>query len=181
MNPRVIGQLAPMVQGEAELGSGRVVRVGARQTLLDLADGRRVSARLALAFTYVPQEGDELLVIGQEERFFVIGVLYGQGETTLELPGDVTMRAEGDLSLTAGGGIELAAPEVDVQTGQMRMVAERIVESAHELYRRVRDHWSVRAGSKTEQVAGEWSVRAEKASLATEEDVAINGREIRLG
>jgi len=129
----------------------------------------------------VPVPGDELLIIGRDEKHFVIGVLKAQGELDLRFPGDVRVHADKDLCLEAGEGITLSAPDVEVKTGRMHVVADVVTETARELYQRVRDSWSVRAGEKTEQVTGEWSTRAEKAAITTSEDVSVNGKEIRLG
>jgi len=175
------GDLAPVLDGETQLGGARVLDVVGSEPEVELADGRHATARMALAFPYVPVIGDELLVIGKADRHFVIGVLRAGGETTLQFPGDVTLRSERDLHLEADEGIELSAAEIDVRVGTMRVVADTVVESAREFYQRVRDLWSVHAGEKNEQVMGEWSSRSEKASITTAEDVSVNGKEIRLG
>ncbi len=172
---------APALDHDTHLGAATVLALEAATPLVELADGRRVRAELALAQPYLPVADDELLVIGRGDRFYVIGVLRAHGELDIRFPGDIHLRAERNLRLRADEGIELSSTRIDVRTEKMKVVADRLVESAREVYQRVRDLWSVHAGAKEEVVAGEWSSRAENATLTTEEDMTLNGREVRLG
>ena len=173
--------MAPMLGGKTFLGGGRVLALAGDHATVSLGDGHEVSAKLALAFSYVPQLGDELLIIGKAGEHFVIGVLQGSGDTRLEFPGDVALRAGKNIQLEADEGISLSSDKLEIGAETMRIVADTVVESAREMVQRIRDLWSIRAGQKNEQIAGEWSHRSEKASITTADDVSVNGREIRLG
>ncbi len=177
----VHGAIAPLLDSGTSLGGGRVVAMRSKVCRVALKDGREVEAQMALAFSYVPAVGDELLIVGNEETHFVIGVLHGAGQTHLEFPGDVTLRAGQNMHLEADEGISLTSSKLEIGAATVRIVADTMVESAREVMHRVRDLWSVRAGEKSEQVVGEWSHRSERASITTADDVDVNGREIRLG
>jgi hypothetical protein len=124
------GALAPMLDGDTYLGGGKVLSLAGSSLELELDDGGRASAQLALSFAYVPIEGDTLLVIGRGGRHFVIGVLETQGEIALQFPGDVRLHAERHLSLEADEGIELSSDELSVRVRTMRVVADTVVDRA---------------------------------------------------
>lgn len=164
------------------LGSGRVLfaDVGGVQVRLD--DGRERPARMALAFPYRPVVGDSLLVIAREDSAFVIGVLDGSGQTSLELAGDVDLRARGGkLSLTGDRGLELRGPAIDIVGDAMRVVVESMSETATSVFQRVRETISVHAGEVRSWVKGDSHQVAHRMSLKTEDTVTINGREVHLG
>src|SRR4051794_12704349 len=102
------------------LGSARVTRVGPGVLEARLPSGEVVSPRLALAFPFTPAENDSLLVIGQDERYFVIGVLSSTGETALHFQGNVELRAvDGKVALHGERGVELRGAEVDIKTRRL--------------------------------------------------------------
>lgn len=176
-----IAELPSVMDDETFLGTAVVQSVSAGVPEVELGDGRRLTARMALAFPYLPTEKDELLVIGREDACFVIGVLVAQSGVHLRFPGDVHLHAERELRLQADERIELTAKRVAIRVEHMRVVADRVVESARELYQTVRDVWRVQAGRKEEITTGEWVTRSDKANLTTQEEISINGREVRLG
>src|SRR5579863_1161814 len=95
-NVAYISRERPPVGALAEyLGPAPVVRVEGSDVVVELPSGALVRAALAFAFPYAPAAGDVLLVIGKDDAHYAIGVLQGQGRTTLTFPGDVELRAEG--------------------------------------------------------------------------------------
>jgi hypothetical protein len=62
------------------VGSAGVVEIADDRVLLTFLD-RQIWAVMALAYPYQPKEGDLVLTIGQEDDWYVIGVLKGRGET----------------------------------------------------------------------------------------------------
>lgn len=172
----------PTVMDDATFLGAAVVRSARGATVeVDLGDGRDRPVRMALAFPYAPAEGDELLVIGREDACFVIGVLHAQNGVHLRFPGNLHLSAERELRLEADERIELTGKHLAIRVERMRIVADRVVESARELYQTVRDVWRVNAGRKEEVTTGEWVTRSERANLTTQETISINGKEVRLG
>ena len=144
--------------------------------------GEVVSATLALALPYAPVVGDLLLFIGKGEDYYAIGVLHGAGKTSLRLQGDVDLHAEGGaLHLSADKGVRIQAPEVDIETGRLLMVASSIVHKCTTFYQRVSALLSVHAGQSHSVVDEASFSRAKSAAILTEETVTINGKQIHLG
>lgn len=162
------------------LGPARVVELAGSSPIVDVG-GRRVRAALALAFPYVCGEGDELLVIGRGERFYVIGVLDSKGQVALRFLGDVRIQAVGGkLELEGDEGVRVRGKSIDLVAHKVKTLADSIVERANDVYRRVKDTLSEHAGEKRVLVDGSLSTRAETASTATSGVITMNGKEIHL-
>ena len=102
------------------LGPGRVTDVhgGGVRVHLSKSPAHLVDARMALAHPYEPVPGDELLMIGEPDGYYVIGVLAGHGQTDLRFEGDVRIHAAGGkLELCGDSGLKLESPEVTVAAG----------------------------------------------------------------
>ncbi|MCA8925184.1 MAG: DUF3540 domain-containing protein [Planctomycetes bacterium] len=164
------------------LGAARVLSFGATTAEVLLGDATPAEVRFAFSTPYHPAIGDELLVIGQAEEFFAIGVLAGHGKTELALQGDVELRAVGgSLRLTGDRGVSLHAPEVTVQTGALRTFAKSVTEKTDTAYRWVRGLLTQRAGDSHTVVDGEDYSRAEtRVSLAAKVN-KIDGGSVQLG
>ena len=148
----------------------------------ELPTGETVCPRLALAFPFTPAEGDSLLFIGQDARYFVIGVLESRGQTTLRFPGDVEVRAEGGtLALHGDRGVAVLGPHIDVRARRLEILADRATEAFGSVVTRVKALLSVHAGESDTVVRGEWSNRSERASITSQETVSVNGKEVHLG
>ena len=67
--------------GDAQryLGPAEVTQVVGSDVTVLLTDGRETHAHLALAFPFQPTVEDELLVIGEADAWYVIGVLRSAG------------------------------------------------------------------------------------------------------
>jgi hypothetical protein len=164
------------------LGPARVVSATAASLRVELPSGQQVAATMALAFPFEPVEGDTLLVIGQDERHYVIGVIASQGSTHLRFRGDVELHAvAGDLNLKAGKGVKLAAPSLLLRSKRMRVLAEKASEVLGSAYTRVNELLSVHSEKSETVVRQEWSTRAERVAVTGEETVAVNGKQIHLG
>jgi hypothetical protein len=149
---------------------------------VQLRNGATVEAQLALAFTYQPAVSDVVLVIGDSEGWYVIGVLQGSGRAVLELPGDVELRASGGvLRLTGDKGVEVAGPEVSVRAGALRMIAGAVVQACSTLHQRVAELLSVHAGQRHTAVDGTSLEQARDVTILTQEKVTVNGKQIYLG
>lgn len=164
------------------LGPATVTRADLAEVEANLTDGRSALVRVALAYPYEPAVGDNVLVIGDEGGYYMIGVLQGSGRTRLELQGDVDVRATGGVLRLAGEkGVEIEGPEVSVRAGALRTIADSIVEACSSLRRRVTDLLSVHAGERHSIVDGASYEQSKSAAIVTEEKVTINGKQIYLG
>lgn len=165
----------------ARLGPAIVLEVnGARVKVL--FEGNEVEAVNALAFPFGPKQGDHLLVIGQEEGFYVIGVLHAQGDMTLTFPGNVRFHTpRGGVLFSAQQPIELQAPEVKVSAGKWTVVAQTLSEKVTSAFRWVKDLASLKAGRQRNHVEGACYERAERRVIKAKKDVRVNGDRIHLG
>jgi hypothetical protein len=164
------------------LGPADVTRVFAHEIEVRLPTGVETRARIALATTYEAREDDVVLVIGNADGYYVIGVLNGSGRTVLEFHGDVDVRAVGGaLHLSADKGVHIHAPEVEVNTGKLRLVADAVVQTFTSLRQRVAEIFSLQAGQTHTVVEGSAFSQSKSATIQTQEKVLINGKEIYLG
>lgn len=176
-----------IAEGRAEahapsLGPAEVVAILDAGVLVELETEDRVEAQLALAYPYRPAVGDEVLVIGNPKGHYVIGVLEGSGKTELVLPGDVDLRAEGGtLRLSSDRRLSLDAPEIDLRSSSLRVVAGAVVESFQSLTKSVRNLFTLRAGSQQTSIEGASVSQAQSTTILSEKKVSINGKEIFLG
>lgn len=173
---------APTPERDRYLGAAKVTRVGPAKLEARLPSGEAIAPKLALAYPFTPAEGDSLLVIGQDGRWFVIGVLASTGETALRFQGNVELRAvEGKVALHGEHGVELRGAEVDIKTRRLNVVAEKVTEVFGTIFTRVHELLSVHSGETEAVVRGQWSNRSERAAITSEETVSVNGKEVHLG
>ena len=165
------------------LGPARVTAVEGVEITVEIP-GRAGSILVAPAFVlpYAPAVGDTLLVIGRGERHYAIGVLHGTGTTSLSLQGNVALHArDGALSLSGDHGVTIRGPELEVEVGKARVVADAVVQKLNSLYQRVSGLLSVRAIEAHTVVEKTSFTKAKNASILTEETVTVNGKQVLLG
>ncbi len=168
--------------GQPYLGSAQVCQARPHQVEVEHPTGERCWARLALAFSYEPQVGDELLVIGNDDGTFVIGVLQGSGTARLTFPADVELRSTtGKVRITGERGVDLDGPEVNLRAQQVRVLAGKMVERLGSLYQSVTEALNLRAGETHTMVEGTAYTQAKRSTLLTRDEVNINGKSINLG
>lgn len=164
------------------LGPGEVLDARGLEFTVRLRDDLDVTARLALAFPYAPAVGDLLLIIGQGDEHYIIGVLQGAGTAVLSMQGDVSIRAvDGTLELLGDRGVRVLSPEVEIHTGKFKLLAETITEKATTVYRWVKNLLTMRAGRKRDIVDSTSYSRAYRQTILAEEHVKINGEQVHLG
>ena len=164
------------------LGRAIVLDCEGTQLEVQLPDDRRVEAQLAVPYGYRPTVGDELVVISQHNRFFVIGVTKSVNGVELRFNGDVELRStNGSVALNAAKSLQLMASEIETRSKVFTMISDKIVEKAATIYQRATELLSLQAGQKEEVIEGESSTRAEHIHLASEELIKVNGKEIHLG
>ncbi len=163
------------------LGPASVLQSGALEVEVELPRGHRERARLALAYAYEACVGDEVLVIGKDDGFWIIGVIHGKGPAVLRFPADAELSAGGTLRITADRGVEVRAQDFSVTTQKIRMIASEVAHSFKTLRQRVQEVLSVHAGQTHTVVEGSMHSQAKSATILTEEKVSINGKEVHLG
>lgn len=163
------------------LGPGKVVQAQGTAVEVELPSGHREKARLALAYAYESCIGDSVLVIGNADGYWVIGVIHGQGPAVIRFPADAELSAGGTLRITADRGVEVRAQDFSVTTQKIRMIASEVAHSFKTLRQRVQELLSVQAGQTHTVVEGSMHSQAKSATILTEEKVSINGKEVHLG
>ncbi|HEY3225741.1 MAG TPA: DUF3540 domain-containing protein [Planctomycetota bacterium] len=170
-----------LTETTAQLGSAKVLAVDGARVRLSIGEGETWAA-LALAFPYRPAPGDTVLAIGQEDAWYVIGVLQGRGLTSFEAPGDLEIRApNGSIGLVAAEGVRIEAPEVELRADRLELAARSVFERFIRAYRRVSEAFHLRAGSVRSVVDESWDVRAGRITERATGDVRIDGEKIHLG
>ncbi len=186
LQPKSQPSVLPQLQ-RAGLSQADVVDTGVLTLELALLSGgertgARVEARLAVAFQYTPTVGDRVLVVGDDDGFYVIGVLVAQRqENQLSFVGDVEVAATGKLHLRGEEGVELSGPQVQVRAGKLEMMARTLTTQYDRVRQRVVELLSLQAGTTHTVVEGSAHTRAKNATLLTKEKVSINGKSIHLG
>jgi hypothetical protein len=163
------------------LGPAKVVQAQGTAVDVELPRGTRERARLALAYAYEPCIGDEVLVIGNADGHWIIGVIHGQGPAVIRFPADAELSAGGTLRITADRGVDVRAQDFSVTTQKIRMIASEVAHSFKTLRQRVQELLSVQAGQTHTVVEGSMHSQSKSATILTEEKVSINGKEVHLG
>lgn len=162
--------------GPAEVLTGSPLRVRRE-------DGREVAVEPGFTFPYTPAPGDRLLVIeGEREAHWAIGVISGRAPEALAFPGDVTVRAVGGtLNLRGDEGVHVEAPLVSLRGEALRTIVGTLSERADAALRLVKDLLTVRAGESRRTVMGEDHSRSKRSVTLAEGTVKIDGGQVHLG
>ena len=166
------------------LGPAEVLDAHGAALRVRLEDGTEseVDARVAMTFPYEPTPGDSLLVLGQDEDHFAVGVLHASRPQALTFHGDAELRTIGGrLTLASDHSVELRAPRVTVHAGLLRRIAGRVVEKADELRRWVRGTLSLRAGNSRRTIDGDDTTRCHNSTTLAKDTVKIDGDQLHLG
>lgn len=162
-------------------GPTTVVAVEGRDVLLESEDVPR-RARVAMAQSYRPAIGDEVLAIGRDDDWYVIGLLSGSGETVLAAPGDVTIAApSGKLQLLARDGIVLKGGLVTILAEKVELTAAHLFQRLSSLTQWVSGAVHRRLGRERTHVEGDSDLKAGRIVQVADADVTIDGQRINLG
>ncbi|MFO0548509.1 MAG: DUF3540 domain-containing protein [Polyangiaceae bacterium] len=174
--------LSVVTASELLVGPARVREVGPSFVLVEAA-GRAALERAELAFAqpYVPAVGDLLVVMGRPGELYAVGVLRGRGHTTLSVEGDLSLKASGTLHLTGRQGIVLEGEEISVEAGKIQTVARAAVEVFGSLVQRVSGLISQKGRDVHVEADESHVTRAKNATIVTEENVVVNGKQLFLG
>jgi hypothetical protein len=91
------------------------------------------------------------------------------------------VRSGGVLRLAGEKGVAIDAPEIAMTSSKLRVIAGAVVQSFQSLRQRVSELLSVQAGQSHTIVEGTSHAQSKSATIVTEENVSINGKEIHLG
>ncbi len=166
---------------QVALRAGTVEKVAGSKTLIDLGS-ERVWADAAMAVEYQAEPGDQLLVIGSENDWFVIGVLHGRGKVRINGFSGVDIgSAVGEVRLSSGKEISISAPAISMLARGFRGVFETMTNTAKTLVQKVSGSQHISAGQSNTVVKGVSSLNAERVLEKAEKEVRIDGSSIHLG
>jgi len=137
---------------------------------------------MTVGLRYEPDPGDVLLVAGQADRWYAIGVIRGSGRMVFSAPGDLELRSQrGGVSVKGARGLHLSAPRITMTADSLRMIAERVTESLGSVQRRVRDAVKEHVGRYSLRVEGLHRIRGKRLVHQATEEVKLKGKRIHLG
>lgn len=150
-------------------------------------DGRRLRVErdgmlyeAELAIPCLPGVDDVVLVAGQEDRAWVIGVITGRN-TVWEVAGDVVIRSGGSIDLSAAAGVRVRGSDVAVTGERVQITAGTLTERCGSVYRWVKDAVQERLGRLRQVISGTHHLDAKRIVHRAQGEVEIDGDRINLG
>lgn len=150
-------------------------------------DGRRLRVErdgvlyeAELAIPCLPGIDDVVLVAGQEDRAWVIGVIAGRN-TVWEVAGDVVIRSGGSIDLSAAAGVRVRGADVAVTGERVQITAGTLTERCGSVYRWVKDAVQERLGRLRQVISGTHHLDAKRIVHRAQGEVEIDGDRINLG
>lgn len=172
---------ASLLTPNMHLGPAEVVQDLGDRLAIQFPD-QKTQAVKAITPHYTACPGDQVLVIGQSDTFYAIGVIRGRGKSHLCVDGDLNLQARGGkLSLQSDVQVQLHSPKVSLRTLSFDMIAEKATETFTHLYQTVTKKLHLKAGSSQTQVVNESTLSAGSITQQAKEDVRIDGDRINLG
>ena len=163
------------------LGPARIVQIESDRVQLAFPD-QLVWAHLAIAFPYQPAVDDVVLAVGQDDSWYVIGVLKATGDTVIRVAGNLKLEAPfGKIELKSAEEISLLSANVRVVADRIDVLARTLAEKFQTATRWVKELFHVRAGSMHSQVNETYRVHAGRIVERAAGDVRIDGEKIHLG
>jgi Protein of unknown function (DUF3540) len=170
-----------VLESTGYLGPARVLTAAGNRAKIELPD-EHAWAIVALAVPYQPAVDDEVLAVGRNGEWYVIGVIRGRGKTTLTVPGDLDICApQGAIELTAAKGVTIKSSEVTVAAGRLQLLARSVFERFTDATRWVKEAFQLRAGRVRTRVDGDYDLGADRILERAEGAVKIDGSKIHLG
>ena len=171
----------PETRNENFLGPAKVERVDGNRVLLVLHE-EQAWAVSAIGYPYQFQANDEVLVIGQREDWYIIGILTGHGKTSLLVPGDLQIHApHGSIELIASKGIAIRSPSIRIVAVSLSLAAKKISERYDQVKLWVKRSFDVVANRMTTKIDQSYRLSADKIVERAKGDVKIDGNKIHLG
>jgi len=157
-----------------------VVRGAMEGALLVDIDGELHRAQMALVYPYRPVPGDIVLVLGQDDRMYVTGVLDGKGLTRMDFPGDLDLRAAGRVRIESQQECTIHAPRIVMRGDRLEMVITAIRQQVASFHQQVTGTLRTIAGRQYTTVAIQSTLHAKKIVRKAEDDVILGGRKNKL-
>jgi hypothetical protein len=146
-----------------------------------LLDGNERIALPAMPLRYHARVGDVLLVAGNPEHCWAIGVIAGSGDLELASAGDLSIAAGGTLRLRGAGALDAEAPVMRLEAGRLELVARDLVATAQSFLQRIAGLLHLRVGRRHTQVDGSSVEHARQVVIKAQETVTVDGSTIHLG
>ncbi|MCR9244816.1 MAG: DUF3540 domain-containing protein [bacterium] len=163
------------------LGPAKVVEARTGRILVAMPD-KKAWVTPAMQFTYEASAGDTLLVIGQDDLFYAIGVLNGSGRTALQVPGDLDLQApHGRIRMQARDGLEFRAKAVQFVAEAWDAALGTVRQSCEELWTKVRGAMRISTRRRETRIRETDRTRAGRIIQTAAKDVQIDGEKIHLG
>ncbi|MCB0041755.1 MAG: DUF3540 domain-containing protein [Caldilinea sp.] len=164
------------------LGPAHVIEPGLREVRLRLEDGREITGELALALPYRAAEQDVVVVMGRGDRHYVVGLLHGQGKTSLSFRGDVELHAVGGrVAIHGDQGVHVSGDELTLEAQKLKVVADGLVQRFNSVVQQVRGLFSSRVERAHVVVDETAFAKTKSTTMLSDESVTINGEQIHLG
>ncbi|HVA11645.1 MAG TPA: DUF3540 domain-containing protein [Stellaceae bacterium] len=178
-----LASIVPLGTSSPQLGEAVVVAAApGERPLVRLSDGTERRFTPAFALPYEPAVGDQLLVIGNDQKLYAIGVIAGAGRLSLAIGGDVSLHAiGGSLTLCGDKGVAIEGPNVGIATQRLELVAESLSEMFGNAVRRVRDLFTFQAGESHSFIEGHTSQHSKTAVINAAGTVTVTGEQVHLG
>ncbi len=161
-------------------GPATITAAAAGALRVDTPAGER-EAVSALGYPYRPAAGDVALVIADEDRAYIVGILSGRGRTVFEVGGDLLLRAGGTVRLQGARGVEIEGPRVSLKADKLETIVRTIFERAVSCYRWVKETLQTHAGRTRTMVDGTATISANRIVESAQKEVKIDGKQIHLG
>jgi hypothetical protein len=161
------------------LGPARVIAIDPLR--VSVPDGM-VSVLSALPYEYDPAIGDRVLVTGQEDRYYLLGILSGRGKIRFVAPGDLELSApQGTVQIRSPHAIHMESPDIVLKASRLELIAKTVTEKFVNAYCWVKELFQFHSGRTRQTVDQDYRVLAGRIVEQAEEDVKIDGKKIQLG
>lgn len=141
-----------------------------------------VTVAPAMPMQYRAEPGDVLLVAGDGQRHWAIGVIQGRGACSLSTEGDLELRSTaGRVRIEAARGIDLDSPRTRLRGARIELIADSLLTQAIDWLAQVRDRLQLRARRRDTAIAETDVTTTGSTSHRSTGNVVIDGKQIHLG
>jgi len=169
----------PLAQ-DTFFGPARIVEIDGKRVQVETPDAFPW-ARVAVVHCYRPTVGDQVVVAGRGEEWFVIGVLDAKGPTVFTAPGDMEFHApRGNMKFQASERLQLRARMLDLMGETVEVAAKTLVQTAQEILTWARKGLRLRSESMRTDVEKLSHHKAGEIVQDAKGDARINAKTIHL-
>ncbi|WP_299472099.1 DUF3540 domain-containing protein [uncultured Roseibium sp.] len=197
------GAVQPDVAG---LETGEVVALAtAQEAMVTLATGEQIHAIQATSCLLAPVIGDAVLVYRGPEQAFLLSVLARKASVVAE----VSVPGAKDIALKAKGKLALSAPDINVSTRRMHVIADTITQTGKQLVNNfsrafetcvdkilnartvtttaqsrssaIKETETLKAGILVQNIDGVATQNSDISMITAEEDVRLDAKRVSVG